>query len=178
MGRVGGDGLDGGDRCMGGGGWHWWQPPLAYSWPSTTIHLRLLRNCIWNLDTSGRLTHIDSPLATTTPPFSCRDELRKRLEELRTGEAKVRELIDTLDLRKNEAIERTFKQVAKNFGEIFAELVPGGRGQLVMIKVTGVWVATGRVLAGSLVREWWHGTCIRKCGRLLMPDRGAAVLLA
>jgi structural maintenance of chromosome 3 (chondroitin sulfate proteoglycan 6) len=35
-------------------------------------------------------------------------------------------------MRKDEAIERTFKGVAKNFREVFAELVPGGRGELVM----------------------------------------------
>lgn len=37
-------------------------------------------------------------------------------------------------MRKDEAIERTFKQVAKNFREIFSELAPGGRGELVMQK--------------------------------------------
>lgn len=35
-------------------------------------------------------------------------------------------------MRKNEAIERTFKGVAKNFREVFSELVPGGKGELVM----------------------------------------------
>lgn len=37
-----------------------------------------------------------------------------------------------LDQRKDEAIERTFKQVAKNFAEVFEKLVPAGRGQLIM----------------------------------------------
>ena len=31
------------------------------------------------------------------------------------ADAKIRELIGALDMRKNEAIERTFKGVAKNF---------------------------------------------------------------
>jgi structural maintenance of chromosome 3 (chondroitin sulfate proteoglycan 6) len=31
------------------------------------------------------------------------------------AETKIRELISALDMRKNEAIERTFKGVAKNF---------------------------------------------------------------
>ena len=31
-------------------------------------------------------------------------------------------------------MERTFKGVARNFREVFAELVPGGRGELVMQK--------------------------------------------
>lgn len=37
-------------------------------------------------------------------------------------------------MRKDEAIERTFKGVAKHFREIFSELAPGGRGELVMQK--------------------------------------------
>lgn len=39
-----------------------------------------------------------------------------------------------LDMRKDESIERTFKGVAKNFREAFAELVPNGHGALVMLK--------------------------------------------
>lgn len=39
-----------------------------------------------------------------------------------------------LDARKDEAIERTFKQVAKNFDEVFEKLVPSGRGRLIMLK--------------------------------------------
>jgi len=45
---------------------------------------------------------------------------------------KIDELIRTLDMRKDEAIIRTFKQVAKHFEEVFAELVPGGTASLVM----------------------------------------------
>jgi len=46
----------------------------------------------------------------------------------------IEELIQTLDQRKDEAIERTFKQVAKNFSEVFKELVPNGKGNLIMKK--------------------------------------------
>jgi len=38
-----------------------------------------------------------------------RAELKRRQEENAKGEAKIKELIDNLDLRKDEAIERTFK---------------------------------------------------------------------
>ena len=38
-----------------------------------------------------------------------RAELARRQEENSRGEAKIKQLIDTLDLRKDEAIERTFK---------------------------------------------------------------------
>jgi structural maintenance of chromosome 3 (chondroitin sulfate proteoglycan 6) len=41
-------------------------------------------------------------------------------------------LIESLDRRKNEAIERTFHDVAGNFAHIFEALVPAGKGELVM----------------------------------------------
>jgi hypothetical protein len=47
---------------------------------------------------------------------------------------KIRELITVLDQRKDESIERTFKGVARHFREVFAELVQGGHGYLVMMK--------------------------------------------
>lgn len=39
-----------------------------------------------------------------------------------------------MDERKNEAITRTFKQVAKHFSETFHEMVPQGQADLVMLK--------------------------------------------
>jgi structural maintenance of chromosome 3 (chondroitin sulfate proteoglycan 6) len=41
-------------------------------------------------------------------------------------------MIEHLDNRKDEAIERTFKQVALHFTDIFEKLVPQGKGTLVM----------------------------------------------
>ncbi|GAA6063023.1 hypothetical protein JCM10212_001802 [Sporobolomyces blumeae] len=63
-----------------------------------------------------------------------RDELLSRQEELDDSQASILELIDVLDARKDEAIERTFKQVAKNFEQVFEKLVPTGRGRLIMLK--------------------------------------------
>jgi len=63
-----------------------------------------------------------------------RDELNARQEELDESQKSILELIDVLDARKDEAIERTFKQVAKNFEEVFDKLVPTGRGRLIMLK--------------------------------------------
>ncbi|KAF9944186.1 Structural maintenance of chromosomes protein 3, partial [Modicella reniformis] len=61
-----------------------------------------------------------------------RDSLNQRKDELDASEEAIRELIQTLDQRKDEAIERTFKQVAKNFSDVFLKLVPAGRGRLIM----------------------------------------------
>lgn len=66
-----------------------------------------------------------------------REALRLRQEDVNQGEEKIKELISALDMRKDEAIERTFKGVSKNFREVFSELVPGGRGELVMLKRHG-----------------------------------------
>jgi structural maintenance of chromosome 3 (chondroitin sulfate proteoglycan 6) len=61
-----------------------------------------------------------------------RDELLKRRQDLDASAASIEELVDRLDMRKDEAIERTFKQVASNFEEVFEQLVPAGRGRLII----------------------------------------------
>ncbi|KAI8368390.1 hypothetical protein EDC96DRAFT_138627 [Choanephora cucurbitarum] len=61
-----------------------------------------------------------------------RDQLILRKLELDKSAESIHELIESLDLRKNEAIERTFNDVAGNFSKIFEMLVPAGRGQLVI----------------------------------------------
>lgn len=63
-----------------------------------------------------------------------RDKLIERREELEKSAESITELIEVLDRRKDEAIERTFKQVSKNFSEVFEKLVPLGRGRLIMQK--------------------------------------------
>lgn len=61
-----------------------------------------------------------------------RETLTDRREELDTSGQSITDLIDVLDQRKDEAIERTFKQVSRNFAEVFEKLVPAGRGRLIM----------------------------------------------
>jgi structural maintenance of chromosome 3 (chondroitin sulfate proteoglycan 6) len=61
-----------------------------------------------------------------------RDQLLERRQELDKSAESIEELVQVLDQRKDEAIERTFKQVAKNFEEVFEKLVPAGRGRLII----------------------------------------------
>lgn len=61
-----------------------------------------------------------------------KEKLCKRKEELDIGDQKIRELMQTLEMRKVEAIQFTFKQVAKNFTTVFKKLVPQGCGHLVL----------------------------------------------
>lgn len=44
----------------------------------------------------------------------------------------IENLIDVLDQRKDEAIARTFRQVARAFQEVFQQLVPVGQGRLII----------------------------------------------
>lgn len=61
-----------------------------------------------------------------------RDQLLKRREDLDKSATSIEELVEVLDQRKDEAIERTFKQVAHNFEEVFEMLVPAGKGRLII----------------------------------------------
>lgn len=61
-----------------------------------------------------------------------REQLKSRKAELDHTHESIGALIDSLDRRKNEAIERTFHNVAGNFAKIFELLVPAGKGELVM----------------------------------------------
>ncbi|KAG9246730.1 putative chromosome segregation protein sudA [Calycina marina] len=67
---------------------------------------------------------------------SQRDGLLKRRKELDGSQASIQELVEVLDQRKDEAIERTFKQVSKAFASVFERLVPAGRGRLVIQRKT------------------------------------------
>lgn len=64
------------------------------------------------------------------------DQLMKRREELDASQGSIEELVEHLDRRKDEAIERTFKQVSREFSNIFEKLVPAGHGRLVIQRRT------------------------------------------
>lgn len=63
-----------------------------------------------------------------------RDALTGRKDNQDSADASIQTLITVLDNQKDEAIERTFKQVSKYFKEVFSELVPSGEAELVMQK--------------------------------------------
>ena len=61
-----------------------------------------------------------------------RSDLRKRRQELNSSQSSIQSLIDHLDRKKDEAIERTFRQVSKEFAMVFEKLVPAGMGRLII----------------------------------------------
>jgi structural maintenance of chromosome 3 (chondroitin sulfate proteoglycan 6) len=52
-----------------------------------------------------------------------RESLLKRKQDLDKGADKVKELIESLDRQKDEAINRTFRGVSAHFKDVFKELV-------------------------------------------------------
>ncbi|KAI9926394.1 hypothetical protein ASPWEDRAFT_119813 [Aspergillus wentii DTO 134E9] len=65
-----------------------------------------------------------------------RETLTTRREELDASQKSIDDLISVLDQRKDEAIERTFKQVSREFHNVFEKLVPAGRGRLIIQRKT------------------------------------------
>lgn len=63
-----------------------------------------------------------------------RADFEDRRAELAEAGDSIENLLSQLDLRKEESILRSFKQVAKHFSDIFKKLVPAGSGSLVMQK--------------------------------------------
>lgn len=61
-----------------------------------------------------------------------REALEDRRKELEDSKKSIEELIEVLDQRKDEAIERTFRQVSREFTNVFAKLVPAGKGRLII----------------------------------------------
>ena len=61
-----------------------------------------------------------------------REALVARREELARASSRIHELVAHLDAKKDEAILRTFKGVARHFKAVFAELVPKGSGTILI----------------------------------------------
>ena len=66
-----------------------------------------------------------------------REQLQGRKKELDKSHKAIEDLIRVLDQRKDEAIERTFEQVAKHFENVWETIVPDGRGRLIMLRRAG-----------------------------------------
>jgi structural maintenance of chromosome 3 (chondroitin sulfate proteoglycan 6) len=81
----------------------------------------------------AKFTHVNKQAENQFEKYSrMREELLDRQKEVERGNESIRSLIQTLDLKKDEKISTTFKQVQKHFREVFAALVPKGSATLVM----------------------------------------------
>lgn len=73
---------------------------------------------------------------------SQKDTLSKNVEELKQNETSINSLIEVLNNRRYQTLQLTFKQVAKNFNEVFHKLIPDGRADLIMQVVDGADVSS------------------------------------
>ena len=89
-------------------------------------------------EASKAYSHVNKKAAEQHATFANeREVLRSRKVELDKSDAAIRDLITTLDARKDEAILRTFKGVAAHFSAVFQELVPLGSATM-SIKTEGL----------------------------------------
>ena len=63
-----------------------------------------------------------------------KEDLMARRIDLNNSKASIENLITNLQQQKNDAIKKSFNQVAKSFKQIFEKLVPRGTGNLIMQK--------------------------------------------
>ena len=92
--------------------------------------MRALENCNRQLK---KYSHVNKKAYDQYVNFSeQREQLLSRKVELDNGADKVKELIDSLDRQKDEAINRTFRGVSAHFKDVFTELVPDGAGELIL----------------------------------------------
>lgn len=97
------------------------------------IHLQLFKELEKANHHLKKYNHVNKKALDQFLSFSeQKEKLYKRKEELDVGDQKIRELMNTLEMRKVEAIQFTFKQVAKYFTSVFKKLVPQGCGYLVL----------------------------------------------
>lgn len=84
-----------------------------------------------------KFSHVNKKAIDQFSSFSeQRERLFKRKSELDEGKASIEKLIKNLDMKKDEAILRTFKQVSLHFKEVFHELAPEAEAKLVMVTDT------------------------------------------
>lgn len=80
-----------------------------------------------------KYTHVNKKAFEQYANFTAqRADLTARRAEMEKSQASIDELIEFLDQQKDVAIERTFKQVSREFASVFEKLVPAGRGRLVI----------------------------------------------
>lgn len=91
-----------------------------------------LDNCNQELK---KLSHVNKKAMDQFVQFSeHKEKLLGRREEADRAYKSILDFINTLDRRKNENMQTTFQQVAKNFNEVFLKIVPMGTAHLVMRK--------------------------------------------
>ena len=113
-------------------------PEEAFAGYGELVYNTIMKRLHKANDALKRYTHVNKKAVEQYNSFTKqRDTLIKRREELDSSQASIEDLIQVLDQRKDEAIERTFRQVSRDFATIFEKLVPAGKGRLVIQRAKG-----------------------------------------
>mmetsp|Transcript_47196 Transcript_47196/g.137270 ORF Transcript_47196/g.137270 Transcript_47196/m.137270 type:complete len:1208 (-) Transcript_47196:81-3704(-) len=90
-------------------------------------------------------------------------DLERRLVEIDAGEESIKQALEQIDEQKESAILQTLRRVNEHFKDVFAEMVPGGAGKLLVIRDSAAdesqdqQVATGRGLSGVRIEVSFTG---------------------
>lgn len=113
-------------------------PEEAYDKYMALDSEKLVKNLHKTQEALKKFAHVNKKAVEQFSSFTTqKEQLETRRKELESSSQSIEDLVDVLDQRKDEAIERTFKQVSKYFAETFEKLVPAGRGRLIMQKRLG-----------------------------------------
>lgn len=109
-------------------------PDAAFSSPYSTMESRTATARLSKAQEAlKKFTHVNQKaFEQFAESQKKREALESRRAELNKSDSSIRALINYLDQQKDEAIERTFKQVSREFARIFEKLVPAGKGRLII----------------------------------------------
>lgn len=101
--------------------------------------------------------------------------LVKRKEELDKSSESIASFIGTLDMQKDEAVQRTFDQVSKYFEQVFAQLVPTGKAELELLRsIDGK--NDGMIYSGIGIRVSFNGNLYVRMHQLSGGQKGIVSL--
>ncbi|KAK5109113.1 hypothetical protein LTR62_007475 [Meristemomyces frigidus] len=109
-------------------------PDTAFKPPYTTMTSNIATNRLHKVQEAlKKYGHVNKKAFEQFSQFERqREMLETRRKELESSDASINDLIEHLDTKKDEAIERTFRQVSREFARIFERLVPAGKGRLII----------------------------------------------
>ena len=109
-------------------------PDAAFNPPYSTMDSKIATTRLHKVQEAlKKYGHVNKKAFEQFAQFEKQRELLEgRRKELEKSDASIRQLIEVLDQRKDEAIERTFRQVSREFAAVFERLVPAGKGRLII----------------------------------------------
>ena len=80
-----------------------------------------------------KFDHVNFSSSLSLKAFDQMEEKEQRIKDLNRDKKLLSKLISSLDSKREEQMGYTYKQMVKNFSEVFEKIVPNGRGELVLL---------------------------------------------